>query len=964
MLRAAADRGLRSGTLRALVLLPKPGMLLQWQGGAREEAFRGSRIINGTTALLELPVPAAFKPNGWIHFEVVDEGRLHEAKVMVEGGTDGARLTLSLNPDREDFRPNETMHLRVNASGTTALSVGVVDEAIYALAPEILPDPASILNPRLPDGASTMVIGTGQTQAAMVESSWVEVRREKPWTQTIKLPNGKSRTIPVEGATVVVQASAAQVDTTSTTASAAVEVAGNNYSMDGMAMLSPGVVGTRPENQQAQRALSALREHFLDTALWIPNLVVKDRSTVDVPLPEDLTAWRATAVGFTADGRSAIARATVRVNKPLQVNLVIPQVLTEGDESRALVLLQNRSKKRMQGQLVLDVKGGTLLDGPRQPFDLKAGEERRLAFRLEAEKGQTQLVLKAGAATDHDQDGEKRELKILRPGIELRTQEAVALAGGEIRRSFTVPEWGEVTGTLSLFGINGGLEQLSAPSLKYMIHYPYGCVEQTLSSFVPNILVAELVKKGLMPPLNGKEFEELDVNIQQGVQRVYGYQMDNGGWGWYGPKDFGASANPHTTGYAVMALAAMKRMGYTVDENRLHQGLSATRLLLSERMAHAKDGKAEDSAKARGDVAFLLSCLAQADAQIMPDLDAAIDAVLKADWPGDGLLALVSHAAVLVQHGRTKALLDALEKRAHMVGDAASWSGSDSPRYSYLSGDVYTTVAALRALCLGRPGSKLIPAGEAYLMANFQGNGWNSTWVTSQVVALLPDLAKVRRIQWEGAPIKVQVEGGPSFDLTDASKPATLDVKGGQSISLVANGRGVLVYVLSTSSQKPMLSPAAGGLLLQAKRTLWKLEAPKGTSRLGWTKKPWDSALKLHDEAYLEVDVSSNQWISYGLVEVPVPPGFEASTDMQDFVLDGQDMAALPKPARTEVHPDHVAFLLYYVGPNSTAKLRLRLRAKLEGRYRLRPVKFSLMGDESLWCSTETSTITIEGGAK
>lgn len=729
-------------------------------------------------------------------------------------------------------------------------------------------------------------------------------------------------------------------------------------------MLSPGLASSRPEAQQARKALSALREHFLDTALWIPNLVVKDRSIVDVPLPEDLTAWRATAVGFTTNGQAAIARATVRVNKPLQVNLVIPQVLTEGDESRAVVLLQNRSKKRMQGQLVLDVKGGTLPDGARQPFDLKAGEERRVAFRLEAEKGQTQLVLKAGAATDHDQDGEKRELKILRPGIELRTQEAVALAGEEIHRSFTVPEWGEGSGTLSLFGINGGLEQLSAPSLKYLIHYPYGCVEQTLSSFVPNILVAELVKKGLMPPLSGKEFEDLDVNIQQGVQRVYGYQMDNGGWGWYGPKDFGAFANPHTTGYAVMALAAMKRMGYTVDEDRLQRGLSASRLLLSERMTRAKDGTAEDSSKARGDVAFLLSCLAQADPQVAPELDAAIEAVLKADWPGDGLLAMVSHAAVLVQHGKTKALFDALEKRARLVGDVASWSGSDSPHYSYLSGDVYTTVAAMRALCLGRPGSKLIRGGEAYLMTNFQGNGWSSTWVTSQVVALLPDLAKVRRIQWEGAPIQVGVEGGPTFDLTDAATPATLDVRGGQSITLVAKGRGVLVYVLSTSSQKPTLSPAAGGLILQAKRTLWKLEAPVGSNRLGWTKKPWDPVLKLHDEAFLEVDVSSNQWISYGLVEVPVPPGFEASTDMQDFVLEGQDMAVLSHVARTEVHPDHVAFLLNYVGPNNPVKLRLRLRAKLEGRYRLRPVKFSLMGDESLWCSTETSTVTIEGGAK
>ena len=946
------------GRVSMLVLLPRPGLWLQWRGLGQVDAIRGERKVAGTAARIEFHVPKSSDFEGWLHLEVLDGDQIQQARIFIgrREGTSG--LNLSLEPDRADYRPNGTMKLKIRAtdrdgrSPRTALSLGVVDEALYTLAPELFADPAKVLNPP-PPAPEAWAFGVGRERISceLREVMEVQTRVTKKDFQEMKIRGASSAAVrvPMAGATVEVQATAGSVDSTNTMSAA---------------MVTVGSPAPTEDSLLAAKALSALREHFLDTALWIPDLVVKGKLTVDVPLPEDLTQWRATAIGVTSDGKAGVGRASVKVNKPLQVNLVVPPFLTEGDESRAVVVLQNRTTKSVRGQLVLEAEGGGLPDGARQPFELKGGEERRVAFRLLAQKGKERMVLKAGAAAGSDQDGEKRELPLHSPAVDFRVQQALVLGGTVSSHTVKAPSFVDGPITLHLYGISGGLEQLTAPSLRYMIRYPYGCVEQTLSSFFPNILVAELVKGGLLPPLEGKDFENLDLNIQKGVERVYGYQMDNGGWGWYGAHDFGASANPHTTGYAVLALSSMKRLGYRVDEARLEKGLSTARGLVGECLPVALDSAAPGRDRARGDVAFLLGCLARAESKELPGMNEAADAVIKGQWPGESLLAQVAMAAAWAGHPKTKPLLDSLEASVRRERGTANWAGSETYRYGYLSGDIYTTVTALRALCTGRPRSPLIPEAEAFLLTAFDGQGWDSTWVSSQVVALLPDLAKVRRIQWEGAPIEVLLEDGSVFDLSDATKPASQVIKAGSSVQLKTKGKGVVVCVFTSGTQKAMMSPKAGNLRLQTRCELWKLESPKGESRLGWRKRPWDGHMQLNEEAMIEVEASANRGISYGLVEVPVPPGFEAIPDLTDFVLEGQDLGNQPQVARLEVHPDRVAYLVYTMDPRNPVKLRLRLRARMEGIYRMRPVKFSLMGDESLWCTSDGSEVRIEGGSK
>ena len=68
-------------------------------------------------------------------------------------------------------------------------------------------------------------------------------------------------------------------------------------------------------------------------------------------------------------------------------------------------------------------------------------------------------------------------------------------------------------------------------ALDYLTSYPWGCTEQTMSSFLPDLIVAQAVDKlHLKSPIDRKT---LDDEVQAGLERLYSFQHDDGGWGWW-----------------------------------------------------------------------------------------------------------------------------------------------------------------------------------------------------------------------------------------------------------------------------------------------------------------------------------------------------------------------------------------------------------------------------------------------
>ncbi len=108
-------------------------------------------------------------------------------------------------------------------------------------------------------------------------------------------------------------------------------------------------------------------------------------------------------------------------------------------------------------------------------------------------------------------------------------------------------------------------------SLTYLEHFPYECVEQTISRFLPNVITTHALKAA---GFQDKTLEtSLSEQVSVGLQRLYKWQNPDGGWGWWS----GDKSEPLTSAYVVLGLIEAQEAGYTVDQAASGRGLNYLR---------------------------------------------------------------------------------------------------------------------------------------------------------------------------------------------------------------------------------------------------------------------------------------------------------------------------------------------------------------------------------------------------
>jgi uncharacterized protein YfaS (alpha-2-macroglobulin family) len=103
--------------------------------------------------------------------------------------------------------------------------------------------------------------------------------------------------------------------------------------------------------------------------------------------------------------------------------------------------------------------------------------------------------------------------------------------------------------------------------LQYLVHYPYGCIEQTTSSTRPLLYVSSLVEQ-VDPQLAELKIEDM---VLSGISRVLSMETPSGGFGyWPGATE----PLEWATAYATHMLLDAKKAGYAVPDDRLAEVLN------------------------------------------------------------------------------------------------------------------------------------------------------------------------------------------------------------------------------------------------------------------------------------------------------------------------------------------------------------------------------------------------------
>ncbi len=110
-----------------------------------------------------------------------------------------------------------------------------------------------------------------------------------------------------------------------------------------------------------------------------------------------------------------------------------------------------------------------------------------------------------------------------------------------------------------------GLLRDPASTLAGLIEYPYGCIEQTIASTLPNAIAlrfASLLDITIDTP-------SAQQNLDDGVAKILRMQTW-GGWKYW---EDDASAHPQVTPYVIRSLYVLRDMGVTIPQSSIDAGL-------------------------------------------------------------------------------------------------------------------------------------------------------------------------------------------------------------------------------------------------------------------------------------------------------------------------------------------------------------------------------------------------------
>jgi alpha-2-macroglobulin len=287
-------------------------------------------------------------------------------------------------------------------------------------------------------------------------------------------------------------------------------------------------------------------------------------------IPDFQGSLRLMAIAWSATGVGA-SETPVIVRDPLVARLQLPRFLAPGDTAETALALDNVTGPTGTYRITLSAEGAASITGllKSAPITLAAGEHRSLPLRLFGERvGTAALTLSIdgpeGLRIDRDWQIAVRAAQplttesvatLLQPGQSL-TIGAETLAG-------TVPGSAKIT-----LGLSSRPKLDVAGLLDDLDRYPYGCAEQTTSTALPLLYMADVAEAWHQ---QGETPLAADLRIEQAIARLMTMQDSDGLFGLWNASD----GEPWLSAYVLDFLTRAQAANHSVPQRSLQKGLEA-----------------------------------------------------------------------------------------------------------------------------------------------------------------------------------------------------------------------------------------------------------------------------------------------------------------------------------------------------------------------------------------------------
>ena len=844
----------------------------------------------GTSVTVEVPIRAEDEPDIFVAALFLKDNKFYQGMKRLVVPPKEKKLSVAVTSSKAQYRPGETGQFTVEAKDFAGkpvvgeFSVGIVDEALYGVRADNTIDIAQIF---YGPGYNTI-----DTNNSMVYYFHGEA--------------GKRRMM-------------------------LAELANNRHRL---AQLKPDRF-VQPK----------VRKEFPDTALWLPAVKTgaDGKGIANVTFPDSVTTWRTTTRGITTDSKVGSATLKTIVRKNVILRMVNPRFFTQNDEVTISAVIHNYLINDKQARVSLDVKGLDIIDGGTRDIALPSRGEVKVDWRVRA-SSLGDAVLTGKVLTDEESDAVEITLPVEPQGVKITRSRSGSQSGAlniafpqavvPLSRKLEISVSPSVAG--ALFG-----------AIDYLTEFPYGCTEQTLSSFVPNVIVSKALSDlNIKSDVNQ---QLLAVKIRAGLDRLYDFQHEDGGYGWWKTDDSGI----FMTTAVIAGLSQAKAAGVEIKSGALEKSVAWLEA------AYPKEPKMLADLKAYSIYALSL---------------AGDNSLIEDGWKqrsdmtsyGRALLGLALEAA---KDPRAGQMAVALESEVKSNESEAWWPNDrDTLMDFYADTSSETTAFAVKLLVHQRPHSDLLPKAAVYLM-NHRSEGfyWYSTKQTSMVIYGLTDYLKATGELKPNLKASVTVNGKQV--LTKAFQPADalaiqdtkIEVPGSDSndIRIESSGEGRLYWsVKQTYHSTDKKSLKKGSASLNILRDYYRLTPGKDGEKIVYGLDPLQGPLAIGDILAVRITVTGTDW-KYLMMEDPIPAGSEFIERDDLYELKARPDWWSTYFTRREFHDDRAAFFqtFFYGGQKQYFYL---LKIVNPGTFKVSPARVQPMYQPDILSTTENKEVVIK----
>ena len=1028
-------------TARLMINTSRAGAAVLFSHHVGEEVLPNYRVLvlTGKSTVVELPIQANDSPNFFVEATVVVDGKVVQEVREILVPPQSHVLNVKLTPSKASCRPGEKGTIAVEA--TTAdgkpaqaeLALTAFDQAVLAFGHDNAPDlrshywgsrrshtfwmASSLQSTFSPEGS---VNAPEEQVESELEQAWLGI-----WG--LFLPQFLRTSLGDVGQMTEAGDDSGGGTMTDTAMEMAPSAAPRHRARSAMLysrspevnsskkMYARGGRGDKrdgggeegppaePPFQPAQ-----VRSEFADTAVWAPALVTgaDGKASVELTWPENLATWKVRAMGMTPRADAGDGTASVVTTKGLLVRLQAPRFFVERDRVVLSANVHSRLTTDKKARVTLTVPSELmeLLSPATVEVPLPAGKEARVDWEV-AVRREGFAAVKMEALTDEESDAMQMGFPVRVHGMEKTVSKTGMLrpdGPGVAELTLDVPAERRPEASRLEVRFSPSLAGAIIDAVPYLLDYPYGCTEQTMSRFAPAVLVQKsLLGLGLSlddlaleranldsqqlagapardpreQPLGQKPIfsqKELSRIVRAGLDRLAAFQNADGGWGWWALDRTDAAL----TALVVWGLQLASDNDVAVDRGLLDGG---HRALVEAAAAAMKEWK--KSTGASDEQAFVAYVLALTKAPQKESDSLLLARRQHLSLYGKALLSLAlrlegraADADLVLQNIRQFEKTDPENQTAWFDLPADGW-------WQWWNNDVETQAWVLKAILAKDPKDEHAPWMVKWLLNNRKnGTYWRSTRDTALAVSALVEFMRATREVEPDYTLRVLLDGKPLKETKLTRKNMmTLDNRislsgeqlttGAHTLRFERQGPGAVYFSAYLTCFTKEEGIASAGLEVKVERQYFKLVRSDRSAtvpgarlqdvqerRLRYEKLPVKEGDRLTSGDQLEVElrVTAKNDYDYLVFEDPKPAGCEP-VEVRSGARHGELCSNL------ELRDEKVAFFTTRL-PRGEHVIRYRLRAEVPGTFHALPARGWAMYAPELRANSAEAVLGIAGG--